>query len=316
MKQKLSEETLQQLRILEPRLRNAVKYGDLPTAELITKAIQQLFINNRYHHRVLQAKNYYFQAVLEDNKIDSAVRGFNNVRIRANKKTRTYLEATILLGICYLRKKSIEKAKQYIRESILTINNIKSDSRRHQFQKRIIERIEFECILGQISDKSISTLSAEDIQEQAIQLIKTKSDQEIFGLVGSTVPQGALQLTQDIKNYSVKLLPLGDQKLLAPPPSVSVFEFGKKIVETVKRVGWRSVCDQKSHLYNLWKNQVPELFNKGYFASAMAATCAKFSIGLPILVGGVVAILMRYSAADFCERYKPKDIMIPKNEKD
>lgn len=315
MNQKLPENVLVRLRELEPKLRLAAKYGNFPEAEMVIKDIQRLFSNNRDHHRVLQAKNWYFQAALEDNSIDYAIRGFESVRIRANANTRTHLEATVLLGICYLRKKDIDLAKKYIRESILCINNVVSDDRRHQLQKRIIQRIEFECILGQISTKSANKLDPKELHSEAVKLLQTKSDQEIFGLVGANVPQGVLQLTQEIKNYSVHLLPVGDQKLLAPPPSVSVYQFGEKVVETVKRIGWRAVCDPDSEIFNLWNNQIPEIFNKGYFASAVAATCAKFSIGLPILAAGVVAILMKYSAAEFCERYQPRDIMIPRNEK-
>ncbi|MCK4826025.1 hypothetical protein KA005_60315 [bacterium] len=315
MKQKLPENILQKLRVLEPKLRLSAKYGNFSEAERIIKIIQSLFINNRNHYRVLQAKNWFFQAALEDNRIDFAIRGFESVRIRANDNTRTYLEATILLGICHLRRREIGLAKKLIRESILRINNVTSDERRHQLQKRIIQRIELECILGQLYTESAQILNPEDLHKEAVQLLQTKSDQEIFGMVGANIPQGALELTQEIKNYSVKLLPIRDQKLLASPSSISVYELGKKAVETVKRVGWRAVCDPESEIYNLWKNQVPEFFNKGYFASAVAATCAKFSIGLPILAVGVVAILMKYSAAEFCERFRPQDIMISRNEK-
>lgn len=315
MNKKLPVHILKELRSLEPKLRYAAKYGNYSEAEKTIKDIQSLFLNNRDHWRVLQAKNWFFQAALEDNKVDYAIRGFESIRIRANDNTRTYLEATILLGIGYLRMNKIDLAKQYIRESILRINNVTSDERRHQLQKRIVKRIEFECILGQLQTESVQILKPKELHEKAVKLLQTKSEQDIYGMVGKEVPQGALQLTQEIKKYSVKLLPFGDQKLLAPPPSMSTYEFGKKVVETVKRVGWRAVCNPESEIFNLWQNQVPEIFNKGYFASAMAATCVKFSIGLPILAVGVVAILMKYSASEFCERYQPQDIMIHRSEK-
>lgn len=154
MKQKLPDNILHKLRELEPELRLAAKYGNFSEAERIIKTIQSLFVSNRNHFRVLQAKNWFFQSALEDNRIDYAIRGFESVRIRANNNTRTYLEATILLGICHLQKQEIDLAKKHIRESILRINNIVSDERRHQLQKRIIQRIEFECILGQLYTES------------------------------------------------------------------------------------------------------------------------------------------------------------------
>lgn len=315
MSHKLPKNILIQLRELEPKLKHAAKYGNFNEAENVIKKIQTLFISDRNHHRVLQAKNWFFQAALEDNRIDYAKRGYESIRIRAKQNTRTYLEATILLGICYLRKKEILLAKEYIREAIQKINNIKSNDRRNQLQKRIISRIEFECILGQLQEKSTKQITAEEIHKQAVEILKNKSDQEIFGLIGTSLPQESLQLTNEIKDYSVKLLPVGDQKLLAPPPSLSVVEFGKKVVETVKRAGWRTVCDTNSEIYKLWNNQIPEVFNKGYFASAIYTTCVKFNIGFPVLAVGVTAILMKYSASEFCEQFKPIDLMISRNDK-
>lgn len=315
MTTKLPEYVLNRLRYLEPKLKAAGKYGKFDEAQKIAQEIQNLFPNDLNHHRLLQARNWFFQAALEDNQTIYAINGFNGIRIRAADNTRTYLEATVMLGICYLRNNDIKKAKEYIRESILKINNIKSDQRRNQLQKRIITRIEFECLLGQLKMETGEYLPVEELHKKAIEMVKNKSDQEIFGIVGEGLPQAALQLTENIKDYSVKLLPIGDQKLLAPPPSVSKTEFGKKVIDIVKRVGWRSVCDPEGEIYNLWSKQVPDIFNKGYFAGAIATTCAKFSIGLPILAVGVVAILMKHSAAEFCERYQPKDIMIDKKDK-
>lgn len=315
MTTKLHEYVLQQLKILEPKLRLAAKYGKFNEAEKITKEIQQLFPDDRNHHRLLQAKNWFFQSALEDNQISYAIRGFESIRLRANDNTRTYLEATILLGICHLRGNQIDLAKKYIREAILKINNVKSNERRHQLQKRIIQRIEYECLLGQLKTKDGEYLETKELHEKAIIMLQNKSDQEIFSIVGTNIPKTALFLTENIKDYSIKLLPVGDQKLLTPPASVSTTEFGKKVIETVKRAGWRTVCDSDSEIYHLWKKQVPDVFNKGYFASAIAATCMKFSIGLPILATGVVAVLMKYGAEEFCDRYQPLDIMIEKSDK-
>ncbi len=315
MAYKLEKYVLDQLKILEPQLRRAAKYGHFKEAERLTKEIHKLFPDDRNHYRVLQAKNWFFQAALEDNKIRYAIRGYENVRIRANQNTRTYLEATVLLGICHLRDRNIDTAKKYIREAILNINNIKSDQRRNQLQKRIIQRIEFECILGQLKMEGGQFLESDELHKRAVIMLQNKSEQEIFTLVGEHLPQSSLQLTQNIKNYSIKLLPFGDQKLLNPPPSISSTQFGEKVLNVVKSVGWRTICDPDSEIYNLWEKQVPEIFNKGYFASAMAVTCAKFSIGIPMLAIGAVAIIMKYSAAEFCDRYQPQDLMISRKDK-
>ncbi|MBD3351645.1 MAG: hypothetical protein GF364_09185 [Candidatus Lokiarchaeota archaeon] len=317
MNRKLPESTLIKLREFEPKLRRAAKYGQIREAERIIKEIQFLFVNDRSHYRILQAKNWYYQALLEDNQVNAAEQGFEAVRLRANHNTRTHLEATMLLGICCLRKRDIESAKKYIREAIQSINSIKSDIRRNQLQKRILERIEVESILGQLSaTTSTSIINQDELHKKAVKMLQSKSDEEIYGLVGASIPQDSLKLIENIKGYSMNLLPPHDQKLLVSPIPQSNITFGKKVIDTIKRTGWRTICDPDSQIYNLWKNQVPEVFNKGYFASAVAATCAKFSIGLPILAIGVVAILMKYGAQEFCETFQPKDIMIYRTEKD
>ena len=316
MSKKLPKKTLEKLRELEPKLQRASKYGQFAEADKLIREIQKLFIHNRDHHRILQAKNWYYQAALEDNKISDAISGFESIRIRAKINTRIYVEATVLLGICYLRKKDIESAKKYIKEAILFINNIKSDSRRNQFQKRIVERIESESIIGYLSSDNPAKIDAIELHNNAVKLLQSKSEMEIFGKIGSSVPKSVLHQIEGIKDYSVKLLPPRDQKLLQPGKTrESDVSFGKKIVETMKRISWRAICDPNSQIYILWSKQVPEVFNKGYFAAALAVTCAQFSIGLPIIATGVVAIIMKYSANEFCDRFKPNDIMIARNEK-
>lgn len=315
MIQKLPEKTLKQLRELEPKLQRASKYGQFEEAEKLIREIQKLFIHDRNHHRILQAKNWYYQAALENNKIDDAISGFECIRLRAKENTRIYLEATVLLGICYLRKRNIETSKKYIKEAILSINHIQSHKRRNQFQKRIVERIETESILGYLSSKSPIKINSIELHKEAVKLLQTKCDEEIFSEIGSSISKDVLHQIEGIKDYSIKLLPPRDQKLLQPlkAPESDV-TFGKKIVETIKRISWRAICDPNSQIYNLWSKQIPEVFDKGYFASAVATTCAQYSIGLPIMAAGVVAIIMKYSAMDFCERFQPKDIMIARNE--
>ena len=316
MIQKLPEKTLEKLRELEPKLQRASKYGQFAEADKLIREIQKMFIHNRDHHRILQAKNWYYQAALEANHIDDAISGFESIRIRANVNTRIYLEATVLLGVCYLRKKDIEASKKYIKEAILFINNIQSDTRRNQFQKRIVDRIESESIVGFLSSNTNVKMDPDELHKGAVKLLQTKSDIEIFSEIGSSVPKTVLYQIEGIKDYSIKLLPPRDQKLLQPAKALeSDVTFGKKIVETMKRISWRAICDPESQIYILWSKQVSEVFNKGYFAVALAVTCAQYSIGLPIIATGVVAIIMKYSAVEFCERFRPNDIMIARDDK-
>ena len=69
MTTKLSEYVLNRLRYLEPKLKAAGKYSRFDEAQQIAQEIQNLFPNDLNHHRLLQARNWYFQAALEDNQI-------------------------------------------------------------------------------------------------------------------------------------------------------------------------------------------------------------------------------------------------------
>lgn len=316
MANKLPKKVLDQLKIYEPQLQRASRYGQFKEAERVMKIIQHLFVNNRSHYRLLRAKNWFFQAAFEDNRIDYAIRGFETIRIRANENTRIYLEATGLLGICHLRKKNIEEAKKYIREAVLSINNIRSNARRNQFQKRIIDRIETESILGFISVENAKKIDEELIQKEAIKLIQSKSETQIYEQIGQVIPRNLYDAITGIKDYSVNLLPAHDQKLLYPArKTISKAKFGKKIIGSIHRIVWRSVCNPDSQIFKLWNKKIPEVYNQGYFLVAVATTYAKFSLGFPLLASGVLAIMMQYSAKEFCENYSPQDIMIEIKDK-
>ena len=108
-----------------------------------------------------------------------------------------------------------------------------------------------------------------------------------------------------------------DQKLLpAPEVAEKPLTIGKRTSAVLKRIAWKSLCDPESEVYNLWKKQVPEVFNKGYFAGALATTMAAWHIGIPIIGAGVAAIAIKNGAELFCEVAKPKGLMIDRTEKD
>ena len=79
---------------------------------------------------------------MEGGQLEFAISGFEGVRKLMSDDTRTHLEATALLGICYLRKGNIDLAKKHLQETVRKINNIQSDKRRRQFHKRLLARIE------------------------------------------------------------------------------------------------------------------------------------------------------------------------------
>jgi hypothetical protein len=66
----------------------------------------------------------------------------------------------------------------------------------------------------------------------------------------------------------------------------------------------------------MWSKKIPEVFNQGYFSAAVLSTFADFRIGLPLLASGVTALVMKYSAEEFCAFAKPKGLMISGDDKE
>jgi len=184
---KLPKQTLGKLRPLEKKLRHAVSIGAVEEAIETAFEIQSL-IKNRRHHRLLQAKLWAFEAAVDANRLDYAKSGFSGIRQLSNKNTRIHLEATGLLAICLLRRKKFDDAKELVREVISKINNITSDHRRRQFQRRFVERIEQECVLTELIGTGNTNIDPDEMHEQAVLLLQRNSDDEILRLIGNAVP--------------------------------------------------------------------------------------------------------------------------------
>lgn len=312
---KLTEQQLATIRPLEAALQKAVQQAEPERAiEIVTK-IQAVFANDRAHHRLLRAKLWAFEANLEANRVTYAETGFIGIRKLSEPNTRLYLEASSLLAVCKLRQKSIPEAKKLITEVISKINNIASERTRRQFQKRLIDRIEEECILTELIGTGDATLDVKEVEAKAIFLVQRNTDDEILKLIGNSVPAASVQLLNDVRTHSIKQIPPPDRKLL---PSTEKAEEPRQIGRTtfavLKRIAWKTFCKPSSPIYKLWSNRVPKVFNEGYFSAAIVTTLGDFRIGIPMIASGLAALVMKYSAEEFCELAKPKGLMIPRNE--
>lgn len=313
---KLSEEQLSKLRPLESELKRAVHSGNTDKAINITKKIQLLFPNElRTHHRLLRAKLWAFESCLDANQISYAQRGFIGIRKLSASNTRLFLEASSLLAVCYLRSKDTSSAKKLIKEVIEKINNISSDRTRHQFQKRLIERVEEECILTELIGTDGIAMNVDEIEAKAIMLIQRNSDSDIFKLIGNTVPTSSIDLLRDVRTYSLNQLPAPDRKLLpSPEKAEEPRKIGKAAFSIIKRIAWKAICNPDSSIYKLWKKRIPKVFNEGYFSAAVVTTMGDFKIGIPLLASGISALIMKYTAEEFCEVSKPKGLMIDRGK--
>lgn len=313
---KLSEAQLKALRPLEKKLKDAVRAASPENAVEVAGQIQTLFGSNRSHHRLLRAKLWAFEACLDANRINYASNGFIGVRKLSGNTTRLYLEASSLLAVCRLRQKKTNEAKKLVKEVINKINNITSDRTRRQFQKRLIERVEEECILTELIGSGEQYLDVGEVQAKAVLLIQRNSDSEIFKLIGNSVPTASINLLNDVRDYSIKQLPPPDRKLLPPPEkAIAPQAIGKTTFSILRRIAWKTFCDPDSSIYKLWSKRVPKVFNEGYFSAAIVTTLGDFRIGVPLIASGVSALVMKYTAEEFCELAKPKGLMIDKNEK-
>lgn len=316
MSKNLTKEQQEVLAAFESKLHSACRIGNIEEAEKIIKQIQEAFIYDRDHYRLLSAKNWYFEALLDTGKTKEAQRGFRIIQKRANERTRVYLEAVAFLGICALRLKNIDEAKEHIKYVLFHVSNITSDKRRRQYEIRFIDRIENEYILSQLIGQNRGKLIAKEIHKQSVEMVK-KPEEEILASIGNCLSERVPLALNDITNYSIQLLPSKDQKLLtASSPVIPKRELGVKVLAAVKRISWRAFCEESSEIHKLWSNKLPEVFNEGYFTAAAMTVLAEWKIGIPQLAIGLVATTMKYSCQEFCESFKPKGLMISRKEKE
>lgn len=313
---KLTEWQLAEIKPLEHELRKAVQQAESEVAVELAGKIQNLFPCDRKHHRLLRAKLWAYEACLDANRLTYAETGLIGIKKLSEPNTRLYLEAISLLAVCLLRQKKITESKKFIHEAISKINNIVSDRTRHQFQKRLIERIEEECILAELIGAGDEKLDVQEIEAKAIFLIQRNSDDEILKLIGNSVPVSSVKLLSDVRTYSIKQLPAPDRKLLpAPEKAEEPKHIGRITFAILRRVAWKTFCKPSSPIYKLWSNRVPKVFNEGYFSAAVVTTFGDFRIGIPLIASGLAALIMKYSAEEFCELAKPKGLMIAPDEK-
>lgn len=314
---KLTKSQLSALQKLEPELRKAVSMAEPELAIEIAGKIQEHFANDRTHHRLLRAKLWAYEASVDANRLTYAESGLIGIRKLTSETTRLHLEASALLSICLLREKKLTESKKIIREVISNINNIISAKTRHQFQKRFIERIEEECILTELIGTEEGPLDVQEVESKAILLLQRSNDDEIFKLIGNSVPVASIQLLGDVRTYSIQQLLAPDRKLLPPPEKAQEPKnIGKTTFALLRRIAWKTFCKPSSPLFKLWSKKIPKVFNEGYFSAAVMSTFSDFKIGAPLVASGLLALVMKYSAEEFCELSKPKSLMINRGKED
>jgi hypothetical protein len=120
------------LAALEPALRDAVHRADYESAKIHANDIQALLRPTGHETRLMQSKNWLFEAAMQAGHLDLAESGFQGVRQKTAPGTRVHLEATVLLTICLLRQKRLQEAEPLMR-LVLRSENIRGEERRRKF---------------------------------------------------------------------------------------------------------------------------------------------------------------------------------------
>ncbi|WP_303203557.1 hypothetical protein [Raoultibacter timonensis] len=307
----------QRLAELEPKLRQAAKHGNYAVAKNLAASIQEILREAGYETRLMQAKNWLFQAAMEQGQLETARMGFEGIRKKTSSRTRVYLEATALEAMCLLKKGDMKNAEPLMKEALDRTSNIRSKDRRQQFQKRMVESFEREWTLSLLRQDNLFELNVDQVQSEAAHLLQTLSEEGIESNAVNGIPREKLYRLFDAYNFSRNQLPSADRLRLPSPESrANDQEVGKTLIESVKRVLWRSLCDEKSPVYQMWFDHgMMYLLDKKYLTAAVVAAMAQLNIGYFALAASVSAILFKTGIEIFCDRCEPADLMIEKADK-
>lgn len=311
----LNEAQKKRLTALEDRLKTCLRTGAYEESVEITKDIQDIFSDDRTNHRLLKAKLWYFEIELLANRHSFAEAGLVGIIDLANEKTKLRLEAQTLLAICYLRQRLVEKAKPLVREVFNSVNSIQSERSRRLFQRKLLQRLEEECVLSSLISKDPVQLDVLEIHETAVSLIQNKSDDEILVIMATNLPECARLALRSIRKDALSQIRSEDIKLIASgPDSEQPKEIGSKTLKILKRIAWKSICSRDSNLYKLWSKKIPDALGPGYLTTAVVTSMSEWRIGAPMIAAGLAAVIMKASAQMFCEAHKPEPFMTDRSE--
>ena len=150
---KLTNQQKVRLNKLEPQLKKAAINGELRLAKHIVLDLQDILRPTGHETRLMQLKNWLYEAAINAEEYTYAITGLQGVRAKVTKNTRVHLEASALLAIAYLRKSDFSNAEPIISEVLKNDKVISSQKKREAFRSSIIER--FESFLVEIFDQFV-----------------------------------------------------------------------------------------------------------------------------------------------------------------
>ncbi|SNV40829.1 Uncharacterised protein [Chryseobacterium taklimakanense] len=313
---KLNDTQKNRLKKLKPQFENAIREKNFTNALVIFKDIQELLLQNNNKTLLARYKNWIYELALDVEEYSFAERGLIGVRKDVKFNTRLYLEATALLAICYLRILKVENAKPLIKEVLNNSEVIKTERTRKIFNKEIIQRFDEEIALFSLKEKNAKQFGVEEIETDIGFLVATKTESELFGMLGKSVPLNTKNLLYEVDSFAKNQLPYTERKLLQTSDELMKDEeAGKTVFKSFKRTIYNSICDQKSQVYKMWNEKiVGAVFDIKYLIGAITLALNNASIGIKALIVTAAAIVIRFGLDVYCEHYKPKGLMETRKE--
>lgn len=307
MNMPLSDEQKRRLKILEPRLEQAILDQNLKFAKEIVVDLQSVLRPTRHFVRLVQSKNKLCELAIELGQFDSILKILeSNIKV-LKPKTRIYIETISLLVIYYLRLKDVEKAKKYIKEVLENHTVIKTERTRKIFHSEIIDRFNQEVAIATLTGFHDLTIDQDEVEREAIRIIQTLSDDEIYAEIGKFSPQSTKDLIYVVHDFSVKQLPFSQRVMLpSPDQKVKDKEVGLTVYEAVKRVLYNSMCNPESEIYKAWYTNGLQVFlNKKYILTAVVGSLTTLGFGATMVVASLVALITKFGIDVYCEKNKP-----------
>lgn len=311
IRKKLTEKQKERLRILEPKLDQAVSTRDYATAKVLVKDIQDLLRPTGHFVRLAQSKNKLYELAIDLGEFGFAIMGLNSNLSVLNSNTRIHLETTALLAICYLRMQEVEKAKPYIKEVLVNQEVIKSERTRKVFHSEIINRFSEEASLCTLKSQKNVDFNEVEIEEIVIKLVQESTNDEIFSELGGSTPSSTKDMIFIVYDYSMKQLPSSERLALpSPEQKIKDEEVGHTVFNSVKRILYNSLCNSESEIYQAWfNNGLQYVLNKKYIYSAVTACLIHLGIGIKMIAASIIALIMKFGIEVYCDKYKPISLM-------
>ena len=307
MSNALSDKQKERLYILEPKLEQAIKKQNFEAAKDLVLDIQSVLRPTKHFVRLVQSKNKLYELAIELGKCDFALNGLLSNQEVVSDNTRIYIETISLIAICYLRMQEIEKAKVYIQKVLRNHTVIKTQRTREVFHAEIINRFNEEVALTSLIGNTSDILDENELEREAIRIIQTLTEDEIYGQIGKASPRATKDLIYVVHDYSLKQLPSAERlSLPSPEQKIKDKEIGLTVFESIKRVVYNSLCNPESEIYKTWyTNGMQMVLSKGFIRSAIASALFNIGIGTTLIVASVIALVTKFGIEIYCTKYKP-----------